>query len=185
MQFPETTNSWQLTRDSETNDWRLAGAKPGEKLDPSKITDVTSPFNSPSFNDVLPANAKPEAAGMTNVITVKIGTFDGFTYSIRIGQKREDDYPMAVSVAANLPTNRVAAADEKPEDKVKLDADFKDRQKKLADKLASEKQLGNWIYFVPAFAVDPILVPRNQLLTEEQIETNTPVQVETNTPAEK
>jgi len=185
VQYPEATNSWQLTRASETNDWQLAGAKSDEKLDSSKVSDVTSPFNSPTFNDVLPASTKPEAAGMTNVTTVKIGTIDGFTYNIRIGQKRDEEYPMAVSVAANLPASRVANADEKPEDKAKLDADFKDRQKKLDDKLAGEKQLGNWIYSVPAFAVDPILVSRNQLLTEVETETNTPAQVDTNAPAEK
>ena len=185
VQYPEATNSWQLTRASETNDWQLAGAKPDEKLDSSKVSGVTSPFSSPTFNDVLPASTKPEVSGMTNATTVKIGTVDGFTYSICIGQKRDEEYPMAISVAASLPASRVAAADEKPENKAKLDADFKDRQKKLADKLASEKQLGNWIYFVPAFAVDPILVPRNQLLTEVQVETNTPAQADTNAPAEK
>jgi hypothetical protein len=174
VQFPETTNSWQLTRASETNDWQLAGAKPGEKLDSSKISDVTSPFNSPSFNDVMNAGVKPDVSGMTNATTVKIGTFDGFTYGIRIGQKRDDEYPLSVSVAANLPASRVATADEKPADKARLDADFKDRQKKLADKLAAERQLGNWIYLVPSFAVDPILVPRNQLLAEVETETNSP-----------
>ncbi len=176
VQYPEATNSWQLTRASETNDWQLAGAKPGEKLDSSKVSGVTSPFSSPTFNDVLPASTRPEAAGMTNLTVTTIETLDGFSYTIKIGQKRDDEYPMSISVAANLPANRVAATDEKPEDKAKLDADFKDRQKKLADKLAGEKQLGNWIYLVPAFAVDPILVPRNQLLTEDQAETNTPAE---------
>ena len=43
-QFPEATNSWKLTRASATNDWQLADARPGEKLDSSKISGVTSPF---------------------------------------------------------------------------------------------------------------------------------------------
>jgi hypothetical protein len=54
VQFPEATNSWKLTRASETNDWQLADAKPGEKPDASKISSVTSPFSSASFNDVAP-----------------------------------------------------------------------------------------------------------------------------------
>ena len=61
VQFPEATNSWKLTRASETNDWQLADAKPDEKLDSSKISSVTSPFSSPSFNDVSPLNSSQRA----------------------------------------------------------------------------------------------------------------------------
>ncbi len=62
MQFPVATNSWKLTRASETNDWQLADAKPGEKLDSSKISSVTSPFSSPSFNDVAAPNSASSAS---------------------------------------------------------------------------------------------------------------------------
>ncbi len=186
VQFPEATNSWELMRASETNDWQLFGAKPDEKLDSSKVSDVTSPFSSPTFNDVLPASTKPEAAGMTNLTTVKIGTLDGFTYNIRIGQKRDE---MSIQWPFPLPPiSRPTALPPRMKNRRTRPSwtrTSKTGRKNWRTSYASEKQLGNWIYFVPAFAVDPILVPRNQLLTEVQIETNTPVQVDTNTPAEK
>ena len=69
MQFPEATNSWKLTRASATNDWQLADAKPDEKLDSSKISGVTSPFSSASFNDVAPL--KPGGAATNTVLTVR------------------------------------------------------------------------------------------------------------------
>ena len=59
VQFPEATNSWKLTRASETNDWQLADAKAGEKLDASKISGVTSPFSSPSLQRRFAAEARP------------------------------------------------------------------------------------------------------------------------------
>ena len=80
VQFQEATNSWKLTRASETNEWELANAKPGEKLDPSKISSVTSPFSSASFTDVAPL--KP--GGATNSTVLKVDTFDGFFYEARI-----------------------------------------------------------------------------------------------------
>jgi hypothetical protein len=166
VQFPEATNSWKLTRASEANDWQLMDLKAGEKLDDAKISGVTSPFSSPSFNDVLPGDTKPEAAGLTNVTTITVETMDDFTYTAKLGQKRDDNFPLALTVAANLPASRVAAKDEKPEDKTRLDKEFADQQKKLADKLANETRLAKWIYLVPGYAVEPLLKPRGDLLAE-------------------
>ena len=164
VQFPEATNSWKLARASETNDWQLADAKPGEKLDDTKISSVTSPFSSASFNDVLPGNTAPEISGLTNTTALTIESFDGFNYSAKVGPERDGNFPMTISVSANLPAERTAAKNEKPEDKAKLDKEFADHLKTLADKLAKEKQLGNWIYEVPTYTVDSILKPRADLL---------------------
>src|SRR5437879_3819333 len=50
--FPNATNSWKLTRETETGDWKLADAKPGEELDKTKSSSVANPLSSPSFTDV-------------------------------------------------------------------------------------------------------------------------------------
>ena len=71
-----------------------------------------------------------------------------------------------MTVTANLPASRVVAKDEKPEDKTRLDKEFADQQKKLADKLANETRLAKWIYWVPGYSVESLLKPRGQLLTE-------------------
>jgi hypothetical protein len=172
VQFPETTNSWKLTRASETNDWQLADAKPDEKLDSSKISGVTSPFSSPSFNDVSALNSSN--APSNSAVTVE--TFDGFTYLARIAPKQNENYPVTFSVSANIASERPAAKDEKADDKTRLDKEFKERQSKLAEKLAKEKQFENWIYQLPAYSVDEILKPRQQLLAAT--ETNTPAQTQ-------
>lgn len=161
VQFPQATNSWKLTRASETNDWQLVGAKAEEKLDPAKVSGVTSPLNSPPFNDV----STTESAG-TNATAITIETFDGFTYSAKIGASAEGNYPVKFSIAAAIPSERVAGKDEKPEDKSRLDKEFKDNQSKLNEKLAREKQLTNWVFLVPTYSVDSFLKPRHELLAE-------------------
>ncbi len=166
VQFPEATNSWKLTRVTETNDWQLADSSAGEKLDDSKSSGVTSPFSSASFNDVLPGDTQPEAAGLTNVTTVVVETFDGFTYTVKLGQKHDDNIPLVLMVRADLPTTRVAGQDENPTDKSKLDKAFADQQKKLADQLARASRLAKWIYLVPGYVVEPLLKPRGELLAE-------------------
>jgi hypothetical protein len=169
VQFPVATNSWKLTRASETNDWQLADARPGEKLDASKISGVTSPLSSASFNDVAaPSAAATNGTGGT-VLTVD--TFDGFTYVSHIGPKYGDDYPVRFAITASLPV-RTPAKDETPADKARLDKEFAAQQQVLADKLARESALTNWIYQMPAFSLEEILKTRQQLLVEA--DTNTP-----------
>ena len=162
VQFPEATNSWKLTRASETNDWELADAKKEEKLDSSKISSVTTPFSSPNFNDV--AAAKTFNTAGNTVVTVD--TFDGFNYVAKVAPKRDDDCAVTFSISANFPTWRAAGKDEKPEDKARLDKEFQDQQSKLADKLVKEKKFAGWVYQMPSYSVDEILKPRSQLLVE-------------------
>jgi hypothetical protein len=172
VRFPEATNSWKLTRASETNDWQLADAKPGEKLDSSKISSVTSPLSSASFNDVAPLASA--VSGSNTVLSIQ--TFDGFSYVAKISPKHDDNYPVTFTITATLPAARAAAKDEKPDDKTRLDKEFQARQKTLADKLAKEQAFTNWVYQMPAFSLDEILKTRSQLLEEPS--TNSPAQAQ-------
>jgi hypothetical protein len=169
LQFPEATNSWKLTRASETNAWQLADARPDEKLDSTKVSSVTSPFSSVSFSDVMPR--RPDVA--TNRTTLSVETFDGFTYVAKIGQKRNDDYPVTFAISATLPAERLAAKDEKPDEKAGLDKTFADTKTRLTEKFAKETTFTNWVYELPAYSVDQILKTRSQLLEEPKKEEST------------
>jgi hypothetical protein len=93
VEFIVKTNSWKLTRASETNDWQLAGARPGEKLDSSKVDDITGAFDSPTFNDVIPGITTLETAA-----TVTIETFGGTNYVADIWPSRDDNDSVVISV---------------------------------------------------------------------------------------
>ncbi|PWU10668.1 MAG: hypothetical protein C5B50_24985 [Verrucomicrobia bacterium] len=167
--YPVATNSWKITRDTEAGEWKLAEAKPGEQLDSSKTSMLNNALNSPSFNDVAAASKAPEF-GLDKPTLATLDTFDNFTYTVKIGQKTNDIIPMMVSVTAKLPKERTPGKDEKPDDKTKLDKEFKDKQKPLEDKLAQEKNCENWIYLVSSWTLDPVLKERNQLLAEKKEE---------------
>ena len=166
VQFAEATNDWRLARESETNDWQLADAKAGETLDLSKISGVTSPFSSPSFSDVAPAGAGLPAR--STVLTVE--TFEGFNYVAKIGSKAGENYPVSFSITAKLPAARTPAKDEQAGDKARRDAEFKELQGRLNEKISREAAFTNWIYQMPAYLVDPLLKPRQQLLAEAKKE---------------
>jgi hypothetical protein len=169
VNFPEATNSWKLSRETEAGEWKLADAKPNEQLDSSKTSSVSNPLSSPSFTDV-DTSSKPEQLGLDKPTVVTLDTFDNFTYTLKVGQKTNDNYPLLVGVAAQLPKERTPGKEEKPEDKDKLDKQFKEQQKKLEEKLAQEQAFQNWTYLVSSWTLEPLLKNRAQLLVEKKEE---------------
>ena len=167
--FQNPTNSWKLTRETETGEWKLAEAKPGEQLDTAKTSGLASPLGSLSFADVA-VGAKPETLGLDKPTVVAIETFDNFSYTLKIGQKTNDNYPLTLAVAAHILNERAPGKDEKPADKTRLDKEFKDNQKKLEDKLSQEKTCEPWVYLVSTWTVEPLLKERSQLLAEKKEE---------------
>ncbi len=163
VSFLEQTNTWKLVRETENGEFKLADAKAGEQLDGSKVSGVSYPFSSPSFNDVV-INKTPEETGLDKPTTIEIETFDGFHYTVKVGSKQDDNYPLTVAVTATLPKERTPGADEKPEDKERLDKEFADKTRKLEEKLTTEKAFAGWTYLVSSWSVDSLLKPRSELL---------------------
>jgi len=159
-------------RETEGGDLKFTEAKTGEELDSSKASGAANPFSAPSFNDVV-IGATPEQTGLDKPTLVSIETFDGLSYSIKVGAKKDDNYHITLAVNATLPKTRPAGTDEKPEDKEKLDKEFATNLKKLEEKLAAEKAFEPWTYLVSSWTVDSILKNRADLLVTK---TETPAE---------
>jgi hypothetical protein len=167
--FPEATNSWKLVRETEGGALKFAEPKAGEELDSGKASGVGNPFSSPTFNDIAVGLA-PGQTGLDKPTVVSVETFDGFDYTIKVGAKTNDNYFVTVSMSASLAKERAPGKDEKPEDKARLDKEFTDKQKKLEEKLATEKTYEPWTYQVAGWTVDSVLKERSQLLAEKKEE---------------
>ena len=155
--YPNATNSWELI--GETNGWKLANAKPDEKLDDSQASETADSLSSPGFNDVA-MELEPHRTGLDHPARIGIKTADGFNYAINVGGKTNDNYFMTVAVSATLAKTNAP-----------------DESKKLADKLAQEGKLNQWTYLVPNWTLDPLLKTRTQLLVVK------PAETESNAPA--
>ncbi|OYW76845.1 MAG: hypothetical protein B7Z37_06835 [Verrucomicrobia bacterium 12-59-8] len=157
--------SWKAARTEEAGDFLLEGAMPGEKIDAGKVS-LGTLLSSPTFNDVL---GKDQAAAlMKDAVKAKLVTFDGFTYNVQAvkqsGQGSGDKYYLTVSVSADLPKERAAVKDEKPEDKKTNDEAFAENKKKLEEKLANEKKFEGWVYEVTEYTVSSLLKKRAEIL---------------------
>lgn len=168
------TNSWQIARESEAGEWKLANPASHESLDMVKASSAASSMAFPSFSDVLEKGARPEETGLDQPSTAILETFDGFTYTLKFGKPSADGnhYPMSVTVAFNPQKERTPGKDEKPEDKERLDKEFKDQLKKLQEKFDKEKQFEKWDYMVSKWSVEPLLKPRHEMLVIKAPEAN-------------
>jgi hypothetical protein len=164
------TNWWWVARESLTNDFKLVNAKPGEELDAGKTGGLGSVLTSPSFNDVLPPPADLKTIGLDKPRVATVETFDGFSYKLKLAKKDDDNYYFQLTVAASFPRERTPGKSEKPEDREKLDKEFKEKLQKLDERLAQEKAHENWIYLVSKWTVDPLLKERQELLAEKKEE---------------
>ena len=177
-------DSWKIYRESETNEWKMADLKGDEKADTIKITAVGTSLSYPTFVDVVSSTNKLEDMGLDKPVKVIVETFDGFTYTLKIGKKTADDnYYLAFNVNANFPKERQAKPDEKPEEKEKLDKEFQDNLKKLKEKYEKEKKLEKWNYLVTKWTIETILKTRKELLQEKKEEPKPASVTTTNAPS--
>jgi hypothetical protein len=165
------TNNWKIARESESGEWKLVDAKPGESIDTSKSGGVTTAFSYPSFNDIV-TNASPAVTGLDKpTVTATLETFDGHVYTAKVGNKVGDDtYYFQIATAGNFSKERTPGKDEKPEDKEKLDKEFKEKGAKSEEKLKNEKAYEKWTYIVSKWTVEPLLKERKDLLAEKKEE---------------
>jgi len=170
VRFPEATNSWKLTRETETGEWKLADAAAAEKLDASKLFSFGNPLSSVQISDVA-IGLTPEQTGLAKPTTLTIETFDGLTYAVQTGAQTNSDVFVNVMVTANLVKERTPGKDEKPEDKAKLDKEFADNLKKLETKVADESALSKWTYLLPNWTMESLLKKRSELLESKKEET--------------
>ena len=164
------TNSFTLSRTNEFGEWQLADAAPEEKMDAGKLGVFGSVLSAPTFSDVR-INPDITALGLDKPSIARITTTAGFTYEIKVGTPQaNEEYPIQVSVTADLKKERTPAADEKPEDKEKLDKEFKEKLAKLEQKLKTEQSYAKWTYMVSKWTIDPILKNRSDLFADKKVE---------------
>ncbi len=170
VSFPDKpASNWSMSRETEAGEWKLADLKPEEKFEASKASSLNYALSSPSFNDVASPDLKAEETGLAQPTVAKLETFEGFVYTVSVGGKtNEDNNFFKFSVQANITKERTPGKDEKPEDKAKLDKEFKEKVDKLQEKLKNEQKFDKWTYLVSKWTVDALLKERKDFMAEKK-----------------
>jgi hypothetical protein len=145
VRYPDG-GGYRIERDGDNADWRLAGARPGERLEATKANSASYSLSLLELADVAPKGAQLESP-----IAIQATTFDGLSYSIRVGKLQGDNYPVTFS------SSGTARKDDK-------DAE---RLKKLQERLPREKLLADYVLLIPKGKLEDTLKKRDELLEKK------------------
>jgi len=157
----EGAAQWKITRELEYSQWKFAaGAGP---LDPSAAVGAVNALGQLAFSDVA-ADAKVEGEGVKTIVAE---TFDNLTYTIKVAkQKTGDDYLFNFVLTGEPPKTRTPEKDEKPDEIKRRAEEYEKTLKVLEARSQFEKILGQWVYVMPAKALEPLLKDRAQMVVQ-------------------
>jgi hypothetical protein len=145
VRYPDG-GGYRIERDGDTPDWRLAGAKPGEKLEVTRANAASYSLGLLELADVA-----PKGTVLEDPVSIQASTLDGLAYSIKVGKLQGDNYPVGFSSSGTL------RKDEK-------DAE---RLKKVEERLPREKLLSDYVLLIPKSKLDDTLKKRAELLEKK------------------
>lgn len=146
---PASGEGWRIERSGDNADWKLSPLRAGEKLEVTKANAASYSLNNIDLADVAPKGLKPEETGLDQPVTLVADTFDGLTYTIRLGKLSGGNYYAQVAVTG----------EPKPQGK-----DAEDRLKKLNERLPRERALAEHVVLLAKSKFDDILKSRAELL---------------------
>lgn len=145
VRYPEG-GGYRIERDADSADWRLAGAKPDEKLEVTKANAASYSLGLLELADVA-----PKGTALEEPISIHATTLDGLSYSIKVGKLQDNNYPVSFTSSGAL----------RKDDK---DAE---RLKKLEERRAREKLLSDYVLLIPKSKLEDTLKKRSELLEKK------------------
>ena len=170
--------AWKLVRSDENAEFTLEGAKEGETVDTAATGPLKSLFSYVRYDDVANPDEVAEIGNAVETRTVKIETFEGFNYTLKLTPTQpkkdqtatpdspapEEMFLMTVDVNAEIPAERKKDEKETPEDAKAKDTAFTERKAALEKRLATEKALAGRTFKVTLATVQPLIKERDALI---------------------
>lgn len=148
VRYPDG-GGWRIERDADNADWRLVGAKPGEKLDVSRANAASYSLSLLELADVAPKDAAN--TGLDAPVLIEATTLDGLAYTIKVGRLEGDRYHVAFA------SSGTPRQDEKEAERIK----------KLEARLPREKVLSDYVLMLPKSKLEDTLKKRAELLEKK------------------
>ena len=147
VRFADGAGNYEIERSGDNADWKFSGSS--EKPDAPKANSASYSLSLIEIADVAPKDAKPETTGLDKPTVVTASTFDGLTYTLKVGRLEGDNYYATVAIEG----------EPKPEGK-----DAEERRKAFAERLPREKNLERYTLLIPKSKLEDTLKKRTELL---------------------
>ncbi len=165
----EGADGYRIERDTDGIDWKLdraAGVQTtGQKLDVSRANAASYSLSKIDIEDLAAADAN---TGLDKPTIVTATTFDGLTYTLRIGNVEKDKAFVKVEVEGMPVRESTPPKNAKPDEKA-----LADEKKKLEERVAREKTLKDYVLVVSARKLADTLKKRGDLLEQKKPEGKT------------
>jgi hypothetical protein len=145
VRYPEG-GGYRIERAGDSADWRLAGARPDEKLEVTKANAASYSLGLLELADVAPKDTALEAP-----VSIQASTLDGLLYSIKVGKLQGDNYPVSFSSSGVLRKNEKDA----------------ERLKQVEERLPREKLLSDYVLLIPKSKLEDTLRKRSDMLEKK------------------
>jgi hypothetical protein len=142
---------WKIERGADNADWKLAGARAGEKLEVTRANAASYSLAIMELADVAPAGVKD--TGLDKPVTVTATSFDGLVYTLRVGRPQGENYYAALAIAGEPRTEG---------------KDAEDRRKKIQERLARERALAEHTLLIAKTKLEDVLKRRAELLAKQE-----------------
>ena len=140
---------YRIERSGDNADWKLAGARSGEKLEVTRANAASYSLNLLELADVASKDVKD--TGLDRPILIEATTLDGLSYNIKVGRPEGENYYVTFT----------SAGTPKPDEK---DAE---RAKGLQERLPREKLLSRYVLLIPKAKLEDTLKKRSELLEQK------------------
>jgi len=150
VKFPDG-GGYHIERGGDNADWKLAGLKPGEKLDVSRANAASYSLGLLELGDVQTKEAAKDT-GLDKPVEIKAVTLDGLSYDIRVGKPQGDSYFVTFTSSGTVKPNEKDA----------------ERIKKLEERQAREKLLQNYVLLIPKGRLEDTLKKRPEFLEKKE-----------------
>jgi hypothetical protein len=92
---------WRIDRAADNADWKLSGAKPGEKLDVSRANAASYSLQLLELADVAPKDVAD--TGLDQPVLVDATTFEGASYAIKVGKLAGENHYVSFTASGVKP----------------------------------------------------------------------------------
>lgn len=136
VRYPDGSG-WQIERSGDNADWKLAGAKPDEKLEVTKANAASYSLGLLEIADVAPGDVKD--TGLDKATLVNATTLAGVSYAIKVGRLEGADYYVSFSSTGGEAREKALSAHVLLIPKSKLEDTLKPRAELLQKKQDTKK----------------------------------------------
>jgi hypothetical protein len=161
---------WKIARAHDDADWTLEGEIPNDQqVAVTKGNAASYSMSLLEIADVAPPGMAPAATGLDKPSIVTASTFDGLTYTLKIGKLVDGKHYVAATIDGEPVKTRTPVPNENAKVQLRRDKEHAERLANLAERLPREKALTAHVLLIDKIKLDDVLQQRSIFLEKKTV----------------